>query len=92
MPTVHLGNPAAVDRGQPLGKQVTVAHIPDSYTLTEQVQTVAHDSGGPLLGLWRVHSTAAAPAWVESDSPELARALADHYGCPIGRPDDWETA
>lgn len=30
------------------------------------------------------------PVWVESDSPLLAASIAEHYGCPVGRPDGWE--
>jgi hypothetical protein len=31
-----------------------------------------------------------APAWVESDDPVLAAAVASQYGCPEGRPKDWK--
>jgi hypothetical protein len=57
-----------------------------AMTITAEVAT-----GATMDGAWRSNSRAPAPAWVESDSPDLAQALASHYGCPIGRPDDWET-
>jgi hypothetical protein len=39
--------------------------------------------------LWAMHSDEA-PAWVESDDELLSALIADHYGCDIGRPDDWQ--
>lgn len=60
----------------------TVALIPDSYTLDQQVVNICDNDG-----VWRAHSTGGNPAWVESDSKELAQAVADNYGCRIGRPE-----
>jgi hypothetical protein len=34
-----------------------------------------------------LHSTGV-PAWVESDDAALAQAIAAHYGCPVGRPEE----
>ena len=89
MPTVHLGNPAAVDpkSGAPLdphpdGEHVTTSDIPDDRPLAAQILTVTHSGGA-----WAKHSDAPAPTWVESDSPELAAALSAAFGgIPIGRP------
>lgn len=90
MSTVHLGNANAVavqPDGQrvPLGEQVTTVAIPDSYTLDEKVRTVTHADG-----VWGAHSNDPGPAWVECDDEDLLGALAQHYGCPIGRPDTEE--
>lgn len=98
MPVVHLGNTAAVhgtrdeETGRATvelpGNRVTTVTIPDTYTRQEAIRTVWHPDG-----LWVQHSTAAGPAWVEcDDDPELASALGIIYGCPVGRPEDWETA
>lgn len=38
--------------------------------------------------LWRSHGSDN-PDWVESDDAELAQLVADHYGCPVGRPEGW---
>lgn len=87
VPNLRLGNPAALDQGRPLpGDRVTTAHLPDDWTLSEQIRSVVHDEGGPLTGFWVAHSSAPGPSWVASDSPELEKALAEHYGCPIGEP------
>lgn len=96
MPEVRLGNNAAQHHipdeagdvvATPLeGNLVTSINIPDSYTRQEALRTVWHPDG-----VWAQHSTAPGPAWVESDDPALAEALAAIYGCPVGRPEDWET-
>lgn len=93
MTVVRLGNPAAVHLGQVLpGRRVTVA-CPLPEDLREAVQTIVADStqGAQTDGVWRSHSADPAPAWVESDWPELAQALANHYGCPVGQPAGWDT-
>lgn len=88
MPTVYLGNPAALDRGKPMdGQRVTTAVIPEDYTAAEALAVVTHADG-----VWANHSSAGAPLWVESSDEELANALSKHYGCPIGRPDQEEDA
>lgn len=85
MPIVRLGNPAALDAGRPLdGEQVTTVHLPDSWS-DEQIYNGITDPG---QGVWRVHSGASAPSWVDSDEPEVARTLSEHYACPIGRPEE----
>lgn len=82
---VNLGNPAARE-GQTVltGQRVTTATIPDEYTDAEALRAVTADDG-----VWANHSTADAPAWVESDNPEFAELLSAHYGSPVGRPDTW---
>lgn len=91
MPMVWMGNPSAIHHPggvltaleSPDGNElVTTAHVPDTYTLSEQVHNLAH----PAEGQWNSHSSARRPSWVDSDDPELAQALADEFGCPKGRP------
>jgi len=84
MPVVRFGNPAALDAGQPLaGEQVTTAHLPESYSDTQLFNAVTDPQG-----VWRAHSDASAPAWIESDDLHLAQQLSEHYACPIGRPEE----
>lgn len=89
MAVFRLGNPHAIVSGtrHPLGESVTSGWIPDSYTLAEKLRTITH----PQEGFWPAHSDASGPSWVETDDEDLAGALSQHYGCPVGRPDDWET-
>lgn len=82
MPFVRLGNPAALDGGRVIeGQQVTEVTIPDGYTSDQALATIRDGDG-----VWRNHSGASAPTWVESDDPDLAEAISTHYGCPVGRP------
>lgn len=97
---VQLGNSAAKeayrnDKGDLRhrdvdGSRVTSVVIPDSYTLMEAVSTVVAQDGA-----WNHHSQGdnvadSTPDWVESDSDGLAQLLAEHFGCPIGRPKGWK--
>lgn len=83
MPTVRLGNSAALHRGEVLeGDRVTTLAIHDDDPLDTRMRTITHTDG-----LWPQVS-ASTPTWVSSDDPELEAALAEHYGCPIGEPDD----
>lgn len=88
--TVHiaLGNIAALDAGQPMppGNRVTSAGFDDVLSRDDMFRTVTDTAAG--LGFWAVHSMQP-PAWVECSDPQLAERVAAHYGCPIGRPDDW---
>src|ERR1700761_6674367 len=77
MPVVLLGNPAALDNGQPIGEQVTVAVIPEADSHSEAMRTITHDDGG-----W-VRCAAEPATWVASESDRLAAALADHFECPV---------
>jgi hypothetical protein len=36
------------------------------------------------------HHSTEPPAWVESDDPALAELVSRHFGCPIGRPNNWK--
>lgn len=85
MATVYLGNPAALDDGEPMeGQRITTATIPEDHTVAEALSAItARD------GVWPNHSAAPAPAWVESDNEDLACLLSSHYGCRIGRPSNW---
>jgi len=90
MPTVRLGNKACLDRdatGALLdGNRVTNFVILDEDDLATRMRTLIHADG-----LWPRHSSAPA-AWVESDDPDLAKALAAFFDCPIGQPKKWATA
>lgn len=39
-----------------------------------------------IESLWATHSAAPKPAWVDSPNAELARAIAEHFKCPVGQP------
>lgn len=86
MPTVRMGNTACRARdghGRVLeGSRVTTIPFYDEDPLEMRVRTVTHPDG-----LWPSESNAP-PAWVECDDPELQSALAEHYGCPVGQPDE----
>lgn len=84
MRVVKLGNAAALDRGIRMeGKRVTTVYAQEP-TLQEQMRTIVHADG-----IWPQHSRQPA-AWVECEQDrELEASLADHFGCPIGRPDNW---
>lgn len=95
--TVYLGNRQAVEarniedddgkivsqerRSLP-GKHCTTANIPDGMPLVEALTNITHPSG-----VWGHHSDADAPAWVASDWPALAAALAEHWGCELRQPE-----
>lgn len=89
--TVHiaLGNVAALDAGRlmPPGRRITSAGFDPVLTSEEIFKTVTETQSGG--GFWVAHSTQP-PAWVESNDPGLAESISAHYGCPIGRPHDWE--
>jgi hypothetical protein len=83
---VQLGNDQAMDRDKPLeGKNITTITIPEDWSVADIVRAISHPDG-----LWIRHSAAETPAWVEADgNPEVAQALADHYGIAIGRTKGW---
>lgn len=87
MPLVLLGNPAAMDAGRPIeGHQITSVALPDFYTRAEQLRTLFHQDAN-TAGVWPSHSAAPAPSWVECpEDPELAHAISEQCGCPVGRP------
>jgi len=97
---VQLGNPAAKaayrDENGELhhravdGARVTTVVIPDSYTLVDAVSAVLAQDGA-----WNHHTQGdnpgdVTPDWVESDNEALGTLLASHFGCPAGRPADWD--
>lgn len=83
MPTVRLGNTAALDQGRLMdGLRVTTFNIVDDDDTSTRLRTIAHADG-----LWPQLSMRPA-AWVEADDPELQAVLAEHFGCPVGKPDD----
>jgi hypothetical protein len=72
------------------GSRVTTIVIPGGYSLIEAVSAVTAQDGA-----WNHHSRGdgpgdSAPDWVESDNDALAQLLAEHFECPIGRPDGWQ--
>jgi hypothetical protein len=68
--------------------RVTTIEFPEGTTLAEAFVSIATGAGGGR-GLWHYHSDGPA-TWVDSDSPGLAQLLSEHFGCPIGAPDDVE--
>lgn len=87
MPTVRLGNHAALDKGRVVeGEQITTIHVPDVDPHEDRMRNITHNDG-----LWRSVASAP-PVWVECDDPELERALAAHFDCRVGEieeaPDD----
>lgn len=90
MAHILLGNVRAgqllAGEWQPLpGDRITSVDMPDHLSHADAIRTIMHPDG-----LWRSHSLAPAPAWVESDDAALAAAISNAVGCPIGRPDTWE--
>jgi hypothetical protein len=84
LPTVYLGNVSPLDGGRLMrGPQTTQVVFMDNDDLATRMRTVTH-----VDGLWIRHSTQP-PAWVQSDDEDLELALAEHYECPTGRPQDW---
>jgi hypothetical protein len=79
MPSVYLGNHAALDhKGEIVdGQQVTCIHIPEEDTHGEVFRTITHADG-----LWPKMAAEDAK-WVASDNERLARALSAHFDCPI---------
>ena len=83
---VVMGNNNPLDMGRPMGgRSVTTFNPNPDDPLDVWMRDITHEQEGG----WVRHSLEA-PAWVESNVPELAEALAAHYDCPIGRPDTWE--
>jgi hypothetical protein len=90
-----LGNPWPIFNGiiQKDDNAVTMVHIPAHKSLAEALRDITHDEGDPHIGgagtggAWKAHSGARSPSWVECEAwPELEAALAEHFGCPAGRP------
>ena len=98
MSVVYLGNVSVV---VPQGEAQAVTHsadevppVPDNKVhrpdLSQQVTTISLGEGGTVADVaacWQAHS-AAAPAWVESDDEVLEQQVAEHFGCPVGCPDN----
>jgi len=101
MPRLWLGNRSAVEVRElenasggppvlqrtvlPPGKRCTTADIPDAMELVEALVTITNPAGG----MWSFHADEP-PAWVASDWPELAAALAAHWGCELRDPEPGE--
>lgn len=94
MPMVWLGNNAPLDAGIAIpGPLITFANVSDDEDQVSQLKTITAQvaTGDHMDGVFATHSASAAPAWVESNSNEFALLIASHYGCPVGRPDNWES-
>ena len=79
---IVLGNRDAMDAGTPMpvGRRATRCMFPDTWPPADLLTAVTH----PEQGVWARHALpGASPAWVASDNPQVAAALADHYGCPV---------
>jgi hypothetical protein len=63
------------------GNAVTRFVIPDDVGPDEAFRTVTD--------VWKGYHSADPPAWVESDSDELARRLGGYWNATVGRPDGW---
>ena len=73
MPSVRLGNPRPVGALPGFdGEHITEIDVPDSKSFEHAIRDICHDDGTANTGLWRAHSDAPAPSWVESSSPDLA--------------------
>lgn len=95
MPRVELGNTAPIQPiklsedetavvREPLegvDRTETVFHLPDEWDFANMIDTVRK--------VYASHHSDDHPAWVESDDDVLAQALSRDFGCPIGRPADW---
>lgn len=87
MSQVLLGNTHPLDNGKPMdGPSVTTVAPPADATPREVLLAIADTRDG----LWKRHSSDPAPAWVETDDPDLAQFLSTFLGCPVGRPDSSE--
>lgn len=85
MTRVVLGNRNAIeshDHGETFvkmkkGKRATVIDVPDNYGILDTLKAILDSAEG----VWVLHAEAdAVPAWVASDSPALAIALAEEFG------------
>jgi hypothetical protein len=65
-----------------LGNTITTFEVPDSVGIGVALQTVS--------SVFASHHSDAPPAWVESDDKVVAEALSRQFGCPVGRPNDWD--
>lgn len=97
---VELGNPAAVQRrtvDNPDGTvdidtttldgpRVTYVDFADEKTLGEAFVAITDPRG-----VWGAHTDGGVtPTYVWSDNASLQALLAEHFGCPAGRPADLE--
>jgi len=76
-----LGNPAPLDAGAPMdGPQITEGNLPDEWSAEQWFAAITDPQG-----IWRAHSGASRPSWIECSDLDFAQRLSDHYGSPIGR-------
>lgn len=67
------------------GNHVTTVRPPDGMSIGEVFTSITNVPNG----VWAAHADDP-PDWVESDSDGLASLIAEHYGCPVGRPKSWK--
>lgn len=98
MAVVRLGNTSVL---VPFGEAQAVVHDADGPVpapdrsipapgLGRQITTITLGAGGTIADVaaaWAAHS-ADTPAWVESDDDVLEQRAAEHFGCPVGCPDN----
>lgn len=90
---IELGNSSALEpqvgtytdeeRPEPVrieGAQVTVVEVPDSTALDAALTEIKQ--------VWGLHSGASKPDWVEGNNDLLVAAIANVFGCPVGRDTD----
>lgn len=98
MPIVAFGNESVVER---VKKDASKDDSPDNVQvvgrqdLGNRVTTMALNEPSLAANVAHVErfwggESDEPPAWVESDSDALEAVLADHYGCPRGRPKSWK--
>lgn len=76
---LELGN--VTDSALP---RVTTVVFPSDIKLSEAFANIISSTG-----LWVKHSDVS-PSWVYSDNEAIANLIADHFECPVGKPDDVE--
>lgn len=95
MATISLGNVAPISKLTipETGERVVVpeAHLDQSTTIIQIPPDFAFDEALTTITkqLWP-HMSAAPPAWVDGDDPELVAAVAASFKCPQGEPEGWE--
>lgn len=72
MPEMYLGRSD--------GEETYVSY-PEGQSVDVMLKTLTDPQG-----IWVAHEGGPGPTWVESTDPDLAHAVAQFYGCPVGRP------
>jgi hypothetical protein len=99
MPTVTLGNVSVVQGFKPdeginvvvLRRVKNVGNQETTFQLNEvdgQDRPSRAMNLALLVRMWQEHSDKD-PAWVDGNDRLTVELVADHFDCPIGRPDNW---